>query len=185
VRDYALPKTADVLEDVMDQPAKECDVAAGTYGHVHGCVGAGPRKPRIDMDDRRAPELRLHYPLEANRMVLGHVRAHDQDAVRVRQVLLEVGGAAPTEARPQTGDCRAVSYAGLVLDLDHAEREEQLLDQVVLLVVEGGSAKGGDPHRAVERASLRVTVLPALRARLDDAIGDHVQGAVECQVFPI
>ena len=38
------------------------------------------------------------------------------------EVLLEVGGAASSERGPQTGDRGAVSYAGLVLDLDDPER---------------------------------------------------------------
>src|SRR5262249_22449584 len=62
--------------------------------------------------------------------------ALDQDAVGVLQVLLEGGRAAAAKARPQTGDGGGVSNAGLVLDLDRAERREQLLDQVVLFVVE-------------------------------------------------
>src|SRR4029079_5872902 len=88
-------------------------------------------------------------------VVLGHVRAHDDDAVRVLQVLRVVGGAAAPARGAQTGDRRAVSYAGLVLDLDDAERGVQLLDEVVLLVVERRSAEVRDRHRA---AVLRVPV---------------------------
>src|SRR5213592_4189532 len=91
---------------------------------------------RIDMDQLRAALLGLHHPLEADRVLLGHVGAHDQDAVGVLQVLLERGGAAAPERGPQTGDRRAVSYAGLVLDRHGAGRREELLDQVVLLGVE-------------------------------------------------
>src|SRR5205809_307164 len=40
--------------------------------------------------------------------------------------------AAAAEAGPQTGDGGGVSYPRLVLDLDRAQRGEQLLDQVVL-----------------------------------------------------
>ena len=114
--------------------------------------------------------LRLHHPLEADRVALGHVRAHDQDAVGVLQVLLEGRGAAPAERGPQTGDGGGVSYAGLVLDLDDAQRREQLLDEVVLLVVERrpaeaarGPACGASP-RAVLVAVL-ATSRPGSRAR--------------------
>ena len=41
--------------------------------------------------------LGLHHPLEPDRVALGHVRAHDHDAVGVPQVLRERGGAAATE----------------------------------------------------------------------------------------
>jgi hypothetical protein len=105
-----------VLEDVVDDPAQERDVGPGSdldvpIGH---CAGAG--EARIDVDDLGAALLGLDHPLKADRMLLGHVRAHDQDAVRVLQVLLERGGAAAPERGPQTGDRRAMSYASLVLD---------------------------------------------------------------------
>src|ERR1017187_10163769 len=92
-----------------------------------------------------APQaLAFHDPLEANRMSLGHVRAFNQDAVGVLQVLLKCRGTAAPEASPQTGDCGGVSYPGLILDLDGAQRCVQLLDQVVLLVVQGRAAKAGE-----------------------------------------
>ena len=119
----------------MSVPGPERDV---TVGH-----GAGPGEARVDVDHRRAPRLGLHHPLEADRVALGHVGALDDDAVGVLQVLLERGGAAPAERCPQTGDGGAVSDAGLVLDLDGAERGEQLLDEVVLLVVERRPAQAG------------------------------------------
>src|SRR5919205_763273 len=96
---------------------------------------------------------------------LGHVGPHDHDAVAVREVLLERGGAAAPERRPQTGDGRAVSYARLVLDLDGAHRREELLDQVVLLVVEGRAAQVGEAERAAQVAAFFVGVLPGPLAR--------------------
>ena len=125
---------------------------AGADRHVQVGDRAGAGEPRVDVDDRRAARLGLHHPLEADRVALGHVRALDDDAVSVRQVLLEGGGAAATERGPQTGDRGGVSYTGLVLDLDRAHRGEELLDEVVLLVVEGRAAEAGDAHGAAERA---------------------------------
>jgi hypothetical protein len=49
------------------------------------------------MDDPRAAQLGLHHPLETDRVALGHVRPHDQDAVGVLEILLEAGGAAAPE----------------------------------------------------------------------------------------
>src|SRR5205814_4181643 len=105
---------------------------------------------RVDVDDLGAPRLGLHDPLEPDRVALGHVRALDDDAVRVLQVLLEGGGPTPTEGGPQTGDGGRVSYAGLVLDLDGAQRRVQLLEEVVLLDVERRPAEVGEPQRALE-----------------------------------
>jgi hypothetical protein len=68
------------------------------------------------VDHLGAALLGLDHPLEAHRVLLGHVGAHDEDAVGVLQVLLERGGAAAPEGGPQTGDGGAMSYAGLILD---------------------------------------------------------------------
>ena len=115
---------------------------------------ARAREPGVDVDDLGAARLRLHDPLEAHRVGLGHVGALDDDAVSVGQVLEEPGGAAAPEAGPQTGDGGGVSNARLVLDLDGAHRGEELLDEVVLLVVERRSAEAGDAHRAPDLAVL-------------------------------
>jgi hypothetical protein len=76
------------------------------------------------VDNPGAPRLGLHHPLEADRMGLGHVRAHDHDAVGVDQVLQVIGGAAAPERGSQTGNCGRVSNSGLVLDLDRAQGRE-------------------------------------------------------------
>ena len=93
-----------------------------------------------------APRLaRLHDPLEADRMVLGHRRSHDQDRVGVGEVLLRGRRAAASERGAQTGHGGAMSYTGLVADANHAQTAgEQLLDQVVLFVVEGRAAEVRD-----------------------------------------
>ena len=75
-----------VLQHVVDQPAQPGDVGAGPDRHVDVGQGGGAGEPRVDVDDRRAAPLRLHHPLEADRVGLGHVRALDQDAVSVLQV---------------------------------------------------------------------------------------------------
>src|SRR3712207_7064031 len=98
-------------------------------------------------------------------MGLHQRRALDPDAVGVLEVLLEVGGAAAPERGPQTGDRGGVSYAGLVLDLDRAERRPELLEQVVLLVVERGAAQVGEAERAVALPAALVALLPAVLDR--------------------
>src|SRR5207244_7943161 len=104
-------------DDVIDDPAEERDVGSGTDGDVDVGHRAGPGESRIHVDDRRAAPLRLHHPPEADRMALGEVGPFDQDAVSVLKVLLKGGGSASSERDPQTGDRRAVSYPGLILDL--------------------------------------------------------------------
>ena len=93
-----------------------------------------------------APLLaRLHHPLEADGMVLGHRRAHDEDGVGVGQILLRGGGAAASERCAQTGHGGAVSYPGLVADANHAQTSaEKFLDQVIFFVIESGAAEMRD-----------------------------------------
>ena len=119
--------------------------------------GRGAREPGVDVDQRRALLLGLHGPAEADRVGLGHVRAHDQDAVAVGQVLLVVGGRAAAERGAQTGHRGGVSYPRLVLDRDHAQAgREQLLDQVVLLVVERRAAQRAHVVHRVEPPAVLV-----------------------------
>ena len=100
------------------------------------------------MNDGCAALLRLHYPTESDRVALRHVRTLNDNAVRILKILLESGGSAATERCPQTGDGGGVSNTGLIFDLYDAQRGEELLDEVVFLVVERGSAEMRDRHRA-------------------------------------
>src|SRR4051812_30319176 len=77
-----------------------------------------------------------------------------------------------------------MSYAGLVLDRDRARGGEELLDEVVLLGVERRAAEEVHPERAVERLAGVGLVLPGLRARLDDTVGDHVGRLLERELLP-
>src|SRR5262245_47708803 len=61
-----------VLDNVPNEAAKKRDVAAGANRHPDISQCASARKSGIDMNDRRATLLRLHYPAEADRMRLGH-----------------------------------------------------------------------------------------------------------------
>ena len=108
----------------MDDPAQEGDIAARANRHVDVGDGAGAGESRIDMDDGGAVLAGLHHPAEPDRMALRHVRALNDDAVGVLQILLERGRAAPPERCPQTGDRGGVSYTGLVFDLNDAQRGE-------------------------------------------------------------
>jgi hypothetical protein len=81
--------------------------------------GACAREPGVHVDDRRSPLLRLHHPSKTDGVALGHVRAFNNDAIRVLKILLERAGAAPSEGGPQTGDRGGVSYTGLIFDLQN------------------------------------------------------------------
>ena len=100
------------------------------------------------MDNFRPTLSRLHYPLEADRMVLRHRRSHNQNGVRVLQILLRCSSAAAPKRCPQTGDGRAMSYAGLIAKAHHPEAaSKEFLDQIILFIVQSGAAEMGNSCR--------------------------------------
>jgi hypothetical protein len=103
VNDVLLEVTI-VLDDVVDDPAKERDVGSRSDRDVHVRHSAGAGEARIDVDDLRSALLGFHDPAKADRMALGEVGTLDHDAVRVLKILLESGRSTPTERGPQTGD---------------------------------------------------------------------------------
>src|SRR6185437_9209969 len=79
-------------------------------------------------------------------------------------------------------DGGGVSYPRLVLDLDRAQRGEQLLDQVVLFVVQGGAAEAGEPEGPPGPVAVHVP-LPAVPAGGQDPVGDHVHRRIQVKVL--
>ena len=68
------------------------------------------------MDDLGAIQLGLHRPPEGNGITFGHVGALNHHAVGEHHIARVRGRSAATQACPQTGDARAVSDTGLILD---------------------------------------------------------------------
>src|SRR5579871_3803874 len=111
-----LPEPAVIVQDVVDEAAEKCHVAAGPNPNkdIAQCGRAG--ETRVDVDQGGAFLLGLHGPAETNRMGLGHVRPHEQDAVTVCEVLLIVGSRAAAKRGAQTGHRCAMSYPRLILN---------------------------------------------------------------------
>src|SRR5204863_9302519 len=107
------------------------------------------------MDELRAVELGLHGPAERDGVALRHVRAHDDEAVGMLEAA-RVGRRGPaTIPCPQTGDARAVSYPGLVLDGDDPEPAPELLAHMVELVVERRATQSEDAGGHVHELPVR------------------------------
>ena len=85
--------------------------------------------------------LGLDHPAESDRVALGHVRAHDEDAVGVLHVHLEGGGAAAAVGSAQTGHGRAVSDPGLVFKPDQPKCSPELELDIVPLIIHGCPAQ--------------------------------------------
>src|SRR5436853_370996 len=101
-------------QDVIDQTAQKRDIASRSNLYIFIATGAGAAEAWIDVNQRRAAFTRFHRPAETNRMGLRHVGAHDQDAVGVGQILLEISSRAAAEGGAQTGHRCAMSYPRLI-----------------------------------------------------------------------
>src|SRR6266850_6711561 len=66
-----------VLDNVPDEAAKKCDVAARAQRHPDIGQCAGARKSRIDMNNGGAALFRLHHPAKTDWMRFGHRGAFD------------------------------------------------------------------------------------------------------------
>ncbi len=64
---------------------------------MHIADRAGARETRVDVDQRGAALLCFHHPTKPDRMALGHVRAFNDDAVCVGEILERSGGASSSE----------------------------------------------------------------------------------------
>src|SRR5215204_816155 len=174
-----------VLDDVVDQTPQKRYVRARTYGGIDVAERRGAREARVDVDERSSLVFGDHGVPKAYGVGFGHVGAFDQDAVGILQVLQGGGGPAPTVRDAQTGHRGAVSYPCLVSDPQEPQRVEELGYEVILFVVYGGPADGGDRRRTAELLASLVPVLPVLVARLLDSRGDHVGRLLEREILPL
>ena len=110
----------------------------------------------VDMNDLRSKLFGLYHITEGDRMGLGHIAAHNQDAVAIDQVLWKCCGAATSKRSTQTGYSGAVSYTGLVLNRDDPQTGiEELFDDIVLFIIQCCSAKRGDTNCLIDLAPIR------------------------------
>src|SRR5438046_10113862 len=93
-------------------------------------------------------EFCFDWPLEATRVVLGRIAAHDQHHVGVLDVDPTVGHRAASEGGPHTGDRRTVSNPGLRLEVADPQAGHGF-DRPVIEVV-GGSRAGGPGYEHAE-----------------------------------
>ena len=173
------------LEDLVDHPTQERDVRSRTQRRMDVGQCGRPREPRIGMDDGGPTLLRLHDEAEPDRMILRHVRAHDEHGIGVGQIPQRHGGGAASEGGTQTGHRRGVSNAGLVLDADDSQPSaEQLLDEVVFLVVQRRPAERSDAHRVVHAPPVWQRLDERLVTRFLGQLRDPLHRPIERPVLP-
>ena len=96
-RDDVLAEIAFVGQEPTDERAEKDDVRAAADRRVHVGDGRGAREARIDVDDLRTALFGFHDEAERDRMTLREIRALDEDAIRIHEILYERGRAAAAE----------------------------------------------------------------------------------------
>ena len=83
----------------------------GPNGHVNIRYGAGPGKARVHVNNSRPAFPRLHHKAKRHRMAFGHIRAFNDDDVRVHQVAWECAWRRPCRTWfPNWAPLRSVKY---------------------------------------------------------------------------
>src|SRR6201987_3858602 len=86
VVDHVLAKNFFVFENVMDKPTEKQDVRSGAQRSPNVCHGGRAAEARIDVNDLRTALSRFDHPLETDRVILRHVRAHNQNGIRIYEI---------------------------------------------------------------------------------------------------
>src|SRR5947207_14032683 len=118
-------------------------------------------------------------------MALRDVRAHDDEAVGMFEVARVRRRGAATVSCPQTGDARAVSYPGLILDGDDPEPAPELLAHVIELVVERRATEREDRGRHVHELPARKLLDERFVAGLLGQLRHAIHGPLELDDLPI
>ena len=159
-----------ILEDQhVHQAVEQGRIGAGLVAQMDRCVLCDRDAPRIGHDERHPALLDRLAQLHAeHRVLLGGVRADDEEALRVLGDILERVRHGPrAEACHQTGDGSAVSEARTMVNivrLHHLSR--QLHDEEVLLV------------GAASRRQRRERIAAVRLLGLGKLAGDEVQRGV-------
>ena len=87
----------------MNEAPEKQDVRSGAQRSPNVCHRGGAAETRIDVNDLRTALSRLNHPLETDRVILRHVRAHNQNGIRIHEIAWRSCGSAATEGGAQTG----------------------------------------------------------------------------------
>ncbi len=90
-------------------------------------------------------------PFKRNRMVLGNIAAHIQNNIGVSEIDIMVCHGAATERLCQSRNSCAVSYTGLMFDIDKAERSQEFLVKPAFFIVHRCAADRSDTIRTGSR----------------------------------
>ncbi len=99
-------------------------------------------------------------------MIAGRVAAHYQNTVTVAEIDPVIGHCTASKRLCQSRYSCAVSYPGLVLDVDETQAPEEFLIDETLFIVHGSAADRGNGLGAVDGFTLGIGSLEAFIAAL-------------------
>src|SRR2546428_1522054 len=103
VGDHVLAKILLVFENVMNEAPEKQDVRSGAERSPDVCHSGGAAETRIDVNNLGTALSRFDHPLETDGMILRHVRAHNQNGIRIDEIARPKCRSASTEGGAQTG----------------------------------------------------------------------------------
>ena len=117
-------------------------------------------------------------------MVCGSIAAHDQDNITVFEVDPVIGHCAAPERLCQSRNSGAVSYSGLVFDVNEPKRPHHRLQRPAFLVVQGGASDVSNGLNSVDHLPFVVLFDEIGVSRGLDSLGDLRDGPVPGLFLP-
>src|SRR5580704_10374433 len=125
------------VDDMTNDAAQERDIRARADRRIDISDRAGAGETRIDVNKLCTVfDFCGHWPFERDRVILSHVRTHDDNAIGILHAARIHSRRATAESCPQTGDTGAMSDTGLILNRDDAEPTHEFLVYVIPFDVE-------------------------------------------------
>ncbi len=141
---HAVDALGDVLlvlpaigEDVVQHAPDHRDVGAAAEAHILGRMRGRAREARVEHEHVGAVDLLAGQDvLQRHRVRLGRVRAHEDDGLRIADVVVGVRHRAVAPGVRDTCDGGGVTDAGLVVDRVGAPERRELAEQIAAFVGE-------------------------------------------------
>ena len=148
-----------IVEDVVQHAPDHRDVGAAAEPDIFGGVGRGAGEARIEHEYVGAVDLLAgQNVLQRDGMRFGGIRAHEDDGLRVSDVVVGVGHRAVAPGVGDAGDGGGVADTGLMVDRVGAPERRELAEQIAAFVGEFrgaeqidriGARLGADFHHLV------------------------------------
>src|SRR6185436_8369354 len=130
-------------------------------------------------------QLCFDRPLEATRVVLSRITAHDQHHVGILHVDPAVGRCAASECGPLTGDRRTVSNPGLRVEVADAHAAHGLYGKKVQFIGVSAAADPTDRFQTIDGVAVLIFLDERGVARLLGPASNLFDRLIPRDVFPV